>query len=74
MGTTTTTKNDNECDQIFYCPDHSLTKESKLNELIKLAHKIAHENNKSYTYNEAEIYDPLISTLSDALRLLEVEN
>jgi len=40
---------------------------SKLNELIKEAYDIAQKENIIYTYEEAKKYDPLISTLFEAL-------
>jgi hypothetical protein len=42
-------------------------KNKKLNELIKDAYDIAQKNNNCYTYEEAKQYDPLISTLFEAL-------
>ena len=42
-------------------------KNKKLNELIKEAYDIAQKENNRYTYQEAKQYDPLISTLFEAL-------
>ncbi|HSG84279.1 MAG TPA: hypothetical protein VLA08_06965 [Nitrosopumilus sp.] len=36
---------------------------TKEKELVKEAFEIAHKENHSYTYDEANKYDPLISTL-----------
>lgn len=40
---------------------------TKLNELIKDAYDIAQKKNHTFTYEEAKQYDPLISTLFEAL-------
>lgn len=47
---------------------------SILNELIKDAFDIAHKKNQSYTRQEANQYDPLISTLYKALMQSDLED
>lgn len=40
----------------------------KVNDLILEAYHIAQKENHTYTYDEAKQYDPLISTLFEALQ------
>ena len=40
-----------------------------INDLVKNAYKIAQKENHSYTWSEANQYDPLISTLYELMKL-----
>ena len=42
---------------------------NELNELIKEAYDIAQKRNHCFTFDEAKIYDPVISVLFQALKL-----